>query len=59
LSSSDRGVGSEAVETVDGMPDEAWSGVNSVGFDGSFFAEEMEDRGFGSLSGKTAARAFI
>lgn len=37
------GVGSDAVETVEGMPDEVWSGANSVGADKSFFASEMED----------------
>lgn len=53
------GVGSDAVETVEGMPDEEWSGENSIGADESFFALEMEDNSFGSSSGKTAAKALI
>lgn len=42
-SSSAVGVGSDAVETVEGMPDEPWSGVNSVEVEESFLASEMED----------------
>ena len=38
------GVGSDAVEMVEGMPDELWSGLNSTGVEESFLTSEIEDR---------------
>lgn len=58
LSSSEGGVGSADVER-EGMPDDAWSGVNEVGGDASFLASEMEDSWLGSSRGNTVAKALI
>lgn len=58
--SSAAGVGSWEVESVDGMPEEAWSGVKvAEGVEGSCLASEMEERVFGSSNGNTVASALI
>lgn len=60
LESSEVGVGSDEVEMVEGMPDDAWSGVNSAdGVEGSCLASDIEDSEFASSNGNTVAKALI